>query len=1230
MSHKYSTQLFNYMAKLGGFALAALLVLPGLSLAQVTTYTFSQTQGTYTPIATPDETYGTENTDDTNFPGVDLGFSFDYNGQTYTEVGLNANGIVVFGPNSSWGYTAISPNTQTNDGIVFTSAGPAGQSNLLAPFASDMRAGTSDPIRVLRTGTPGSRRFIAQWTDFKRWRTATSFPSDQELINFQVILSEGTNTIEFVYGTFLASPSNPNITRPQFGIRGNDVNDFFGLSGSSMNSVSRASTNADQVTVFPSGLPTPGLTYRFAPIPPAPNDLGLIAILAPRPDQVTCLLSSQETVRLVVRNFGTSPQTAAPIGYRVNGGAPVVRNITFSPALLPGTTDTIEFTGAQAANLNAINNYRFKAWVKLSTEVGLSLLNDSLVNYNINLTGPITPPARPLGTLAETVTAQWREAQGLPPVTGQSDWNTGFPFSSETIAIIMRGRSLTPRRDQKEWLLSPAYNVTPNTVLIFKGAVTVNEFGSSPVPSIGDDTLRVSVSTDCGNTWRTLTRFTQADLISGRINNTLQEYRVPLGVSGPTSVRLGFYATSNNSPNDTTYRLHLDDIELKEVLPNDMGAISVLRPVAGTPGCLLSAQEPVVVVIRNFGTANQTQATVRYTVNGSAPVSNTFTLRRTLIPGASDTVTFTGALGANLSTAGKYRFVAYTVTPGENALSATNDTAKADTVRITNPLSLPSPRITDIGGININRWARGRGLAVPAGTASDWGFGSLPGNNGVVAVRMDSARNRNLQQEWIYSPSYQASPTSFLTFKVAVIAAGNADPAPNGMEDDTLYVRASTDCGSTWRTLIKLSNRDWTARTISNRLAEFNVRASNTASRLQIGFLMFSNATRATVPYRVVLDDIQITNPAALDAGPLVALAPFNDPLGCPPGTVRPRFSFRNYGADNLTSIQAQYSLNGGAPVVETFTLRRPLVTAAADTVTFVTPITLTPGTYRIAFRTLLNGDTTRRNDTMSVTVRYNAPIQGSNYSELFDQDPSAVILPQDWTRGDTRFNDWRLRTVVGNPNNGVIAAKFNNALRTSAMGSPIFSLATDTNLTIATFKWRIVEDSRRFGTILGNNDSLVVDVTSNCGQTWTRLLRVRRGDFAPTLNFRQVSVQLSQGGGGQALVRFRGAITRADFAGCFVEVDSFYVGARPVAVQQLQTNDVALYPNPAHGMVTIQRSANTPATLLLIDGTGRMVLNRRIADFESVIDVSSLPAGIYTAIIRDASGAIRRRFAVE
>ena len=135
MSHKYSTQLFNYMAKLGGFALAALLVLPGLSLAQVTTYTFSQTQGTYTPIATPDETYGTENTDDTNFPGVDLGFSFDYNGQTYTEVGLNANGIVVFGPNSSWGYTAISPNTQTNDGIVFTSAGPAGQSNLLAPFA---------------------------------------------------------------------------------------------------------------------------------------------------------------------------------------------------------------------------------------------------------------------------------------------------------------------------------------------------------------------------------------------------------------------------------------------------------------------------------------------------------------------------------------------------------------------------------------------------------------------------------------------------------------------------------------------------------------------------------------------------------------------------------------------------------------------------------------------------------------------------------------------------------------------------------------------------------------------------------------------------------------------------------------------------------------------------------------------------------------------------------------
>ena len=64
--------------------------------AQVSSYGFSQSAGTYTEI-TGGTVLGVATNDDTNFNANPIGFSFVYNGTTYTQFSVNANGFLALG-----------------------------------------------------------------------------------------------------------------------------------------------------------------------------------------------------------------------------------------------------------------------------------------------------------------------------------------------------------------------------------------------------------------------------------------------------------------------------------------------------------------------------------------------------------------------------------------------------------------------------------------------------------------------------------------------------------------------------------------------------------------------------------------------------------------------------------------------------------------------------------------------------------------------------------------------------------------------------------------------------------------------------------------------------------------------------------------------------------------------------------------------------------------------------
>jgi hypothetical protein len=131
------------------------------------------------------------NGDDNTTNNIPIGFSFFYKGQTYTNVRGSTNGWLSFNPTTSTAYT--------ND-LTSTSA----PGNTLAPLWDDLVAtggtgtlpgGLLGSIKYTTTGTSPNRKFIAEWIGMEQFQHAG--PN----LNFQVVLNETTNIIEYNYGT---------------------------------------------------------------------------------------------------------------------------------------------------------------------------------------------------------------------------------------------------------------------------------------------------------------------------------------------------------------------------------------------------------------------------------------------------------------------------------------------------------------------------------------------------------------------------------------------------------------------------------------------------------------------------------------------------------------------------------------------------------------------------------------------------------------------------------------------------------------------------------------------------------------------------------------------------------------------------------------------------------------------------------------------------------------------
>ena len=111
-----------------------------------------------------------------------LGFNFQFYDRTYSTVFANSNGLLRFGDSS----TSYIPHD------IGTSTPPK---NIIAPFWTDLRADYGGTVHYQTEGEPGNRVFLIQYQNMPLYQNRS------RTYTFQVKLTEGTNTIEFIYNS---------------------------------------------------------------------------------------------------------------------------------------------------------------------------------------------------------------------------------------------------------------------------------------------------------------------------------------------------------------------------------------------------------------------------------------------------------------------------------------------------------------------------------------------------------------------------------------------------------------------------------------------------------------------------------------------------------------------------------------------------------------------------------------------------------------------------------------------------------------------------------------------------------------------------------------------------------------------------------------------------------------------------------------------------------------------
>ena len=369
------------------------------------------------------------------------------------------------------------------------------------------------------------------------------------------------------------------------------------------------------------------------------DDLGVVDLFAPG---TGCVNLGNQPVSVQVQNLGLLNQSFTTDTLRIFGRVikPSGNTISFGPILVTSGSlaagNTLNVTVIPSFNFDSAGAYTFTAWTRFGPDG--NAINDTLPPLVRNVLATSNAPI----------------VQDFNAVTFPTTWNTNRFFISPTNGInntnsIRVGIDNSSPFAANAYIQSPRVGgITANSVLRFDYRI-LNDIGGTPATLINTDSIKIMVSTNCGNT------FTQLALINGSnhvSSANLERYNVALGTFTGNDIVVKIVYDWFGTTNDVV--VDMDNIRIVDG-QNDVGVTLVSNPcrsiIAG------SAAINPVVTIRNFGTGSQNNVPVGISITGPSTYNSTST-SGTIAASSSGVVSFLSTF--NPSVAGTYTLRVWT------------------------------------------------------------------------------------------------------------------------------------------------------------------------------------------------------------------------------------------------------------------------------------------------------------------------------------------------------------------------------------------------------------------------------------------------------------------------------------------------------------------------------------------------------------------------------------------
>jgi len=344
--------------------------------------------------------------------------------------------------------------------------------------------------------------------------------------------------------------------------------------------------------------------------------------------------------------------------------------------------------------------------------------------------------------------------------------------------------------------------------------------------------------------------------------------------------------------------------------------------------------------------------------------------------------------------------------------------------------------------------------------------------------------------------------------------------------------------------------------------------------------------------------------------------------------TYSPIVTLKNLGDSTISSIDLEYSINGG--VSQNYNWTGSLI--ANDTVIIQLP-SITTTTYGNQELSIVASITSGAIEYDEINNRSLYSFNRSGFYNLpFVEDFENGFESDKWYVANSD-NSVTWDTI---PTQGLIWSSYSASMqlysyapresqKDGLIGPELIIPSSGTT----TLKFDIAYQKKSSSPTL--QDTMKILISTDCGQSFSNTVYEKAGDDLETLDtlkidfipefashWRRDSIDLTAYSGQNIMIQFE--TTNRQGNNLYLDNISIYNGNEPVTIQESALNQFNIFPNPAKSIVTVDAS-NLPIgtySIEILNGLGQVITQFETTPKPNTIDISKWSKGVYVISIRD------------